>query len=83
MTCFMDILIALRDDHEAVGNSHLAIERDFQVNVYVRETLTYRWCLKPQEKGRYPEYRFYSRQNPETEPQGTYYLGREEDTKER
>ena len=36
MTCFMDILIALRDDHEAVGNSHLAIERDFKVNVYVR-----------------------------------------------
>lgn len=47
MTCLMDIMIALRDDYEAAGNSGLATERDFKVNVYSRQTLTYKWYLKP------------------------------------
>lgn len=44
----MNILnVGHRDDHKSAGNSGLATERNFKVNVYNRETLTYRWCLKP------------------------------------
>lgn len=54
-------MIALRDDHKAVGNSGLATERDFKVNVYNRDTLTYTWYLKPWKRMRYSDERLCNR----------------------
>lgn len=77
--CIKNILIALRDGYEAAGNSGLAIERDFKVNVYNRETLIYRWYLKPWKRMRHPEDGLYSIQYPKTEWYGTHYPGKEKE----